>query len=96
MMNSLGTDPDEPLVLGLGSGMGGFSMAAQAVSWNIVAGVDRCHTLPHWHYQNHSHPLITADITKEKDRGAIVHHLGGPIEIVLFSPPCQPFSSGGL
>ena len=75
-------------------GMGGFTRAGMLEGWTPVASVDHCKEVGNWFGWNFSHPFERVDITKRAARNRLVTKYGN-INVVLFSPPCQPYSVAG-
>ena len=75
-------------------GMGGFTRAGMLAGWTPVASVDHCKEVGNWFGWNFSHPFERVDITKRAGQNRLVQKYGD-IDVVLFSPPCQPYSVAG-
>ena len=75
-------------------GLGGFTQAGIDAGWTPVASVDFCESVASWFGWNFSHPFERVDLTSPKARTRLTRKYED-IHVVLFSPPCQPYSVAG-
>jgi hypothetical protein len=83
-----------PTVADICSSVGGFTMAAESIGWEPVVSVDHCIAVRDWHYRNHSHKFIWADVTDPPQRTHVCRQIAG-VTVIVCSPPCGPYSSAG-
>ena len=76
-------------------GIGSFASAGILAGWKPVASIDYCKTVANGFHWNYSHPFVKADICKWKERDRLERTFKN-IDVCLFSPPCQPYSTAGL
>ena len=78
----------------LGCGIGGFTRAAMLAGWTPVASVDFCKAAEGVFAWNFAHPFERVNLVKRGEREALIRKYRD-IDVVLFSPPCQPYSVAG-
>jgi site-specific DNA-cytosine methylase len=76
-----------PFALDLFAGCGGASLGLLAAGFDVV-GVELDPDAAHWHRDNVG-PCVNADVA------VAGLHLGGPVDLLWASPPCQPYSRAG-
>ena len=93
-ITSIGSGKPTIRFIDLCCGLGGFTQAGVDAGWTPVASVDFCKSVANWFGWNFSHPFERVDLTSPKARTRLVRKYED-IDVVLFSPPCQPYSVAG-
>ena len=77
-------------------GLGGFTKAGILAGWTPIASVDFCGSVAKHFGWNYPHPFERVNLVKGSDRARLVSkYRRRKIDVVLFSPPCQPYSVAG-
>ena len=87
--------PEQVRFIDLCCGIGGFTSAGILAGWKPVASIDYCKSWAKRFHWNYSHPFVKANICNWKERNRLVRTYKN-IDVCLFSPPCQPYSTAGL
>ena len=84
-------------VLDLCCGIGGWQRAAESLGWTVALACDKCSSVGRYHKMNYrSTRFMHVDLMGPTAIERICAAVPQGLEVVVCSPPCQPYSSCGL
>lgn len=79
-------------VVDLFSGAGGFSLGFRKAGFEIKVAIDINHSAARTYSANFPNTIVIEDDIRNISGYDIIHLVGGEVDIVIGSPPCEPYT----